>query len=1247
MSVRSMRRRLEKEECFVRMTLVRGVACCGVLLCMWLVLLMQGGAVSAAVSPLPAWGVTAAGIPSVLPSGAGHHGRFTSIVENTGGAPSEGGAVVRDVLPAGLTAVGAGGGECSSIGPSEVDCTLPEPVASGGFVAIVIEFEETGALAAGSSLSNRVTVSGGGAAVEAAGEARIRVRAKGETGAGPAGIALFSATATDPAGEPALQAGAHPTLFTTSLLFNSQYLQSVTDPAQPVEAAKDLVFYLPLGMLGDSVVADQCPASLVETHPELTGCPPGSRIGTILPLVVSAFFGVQHGIYNITPEKGYAAEFAFTSNSFTFVSYASLVRHDGTYMVRVATPGVPAGADLVGFSASFYGDLQEQFGEENSFDRGAFLTNPSDCNEGAAAREASVAMDTWEHPDFSLSMGASSTVFPSLTGCKALQFSTGLDLTPDTTQADEPSGLEVGLEVPQAPNDASGLGTPPVKSTTVSLPIGATISPSSANGLEACAETGPEGIDIEGPESEEVAADGLERPAHGHCPFASQVATVTGSTPLLREELKGHMYLAEPQCGGEGQAACTPKDAEDGKLVGLYLEMEGPNSGAVVKLEGHASVKPGSGQITVSFDEIPQFPIGKLTVTTKHGPRAPLANPQTCGAATMSALVTPWSPETPAQDPSATYNVDWDGHGEPCPASAPFAPSFSVNATSPVAAAYTPLTVRLERRDREQNIGSLSTTLPQGLTANLSQITRCGEPQASDGTCASGQIGTVTAAVGAGKEPYYETGEVFLTEGYKGKPFGLSIVVPAVAGPFNLGDIVVRAALAVDPATLRVTAETDPLPQEIDGVPLRLRLAELHIDAHEFMLNPTTCSNLATTGAIVSTAGSVENVSSPFATNSCKYLDFRPKLTGTTEQTATKAEGTGVNLKVTFPVGHEANIASFSMAFPKELPVRLETLQKACPAATFEANPASCPPPSVVGTATVHTPLLRAPLVGPIYLVSYGNAKFPNAVLVLQGEGITVKLTGESSVSSASVLTLTVPSIPDQPFSTFEATLPKGPFSEFTSSRHLRACLREPVRREPHGRGPNDRTEWRAGQRSSQARSPGLRAPQTLGQAPGSPRDPSRPRGDRQDLHARAAEDQRARAPDARQARPRRGQAHADGRVHALRQDGGAQAREGGGHGRPGSRAAEGERAQEARVVNGLCVFLIELGGPGPKESACMQEFRQVECPWYPAACVDPSNGQLTYSPRSASHCREGRTRASRIPGSIDAALRQQDEGAA
>ena len=344
-----------------------------------------------------------------------------------------------------------------------------------------------------------------------------------EDEAGPAGISLFKFDATGPAGEPVTQAAGHPHFLTTSLLFNTIFTESLgPNSAKPVEPVKDLVFYLPLGLLGDPNVVDPCSASLVEVAGGVSGCPPSSRVGTILPMILSGVFADttdpthEFGIYNVAPEKGYAAEFAFAEDGLTFFMYASVVRHDGTYMVRVGIPGVPVVAAIAGVVVTFYGDIQEHYftgGEEFSFDRGAFLTDPSDCGQEASAGDAAVQANTWSDPDPELPIKASVNAFPTIEGCESLKFSSPLRVRPETTRADESSGYEVGVEVPQAPTSGTGYGTPPVREVSLSLPEGTTVSPSYANGLQACQETGLSGINIEGGESEAEGADGLEASA--------------------------------------------------------------------------------------------------------------------------------------------------------------------------------------------------------------------------------------------------------------------------------------------------------------------------------------------------------------------------------------------------------------------------------------------------------------------------------------------------------------------------------------------------------------------------------------------------------------------------------------------------------------------------------------------------------------------------------------------------------------
>lgn len=1005
---------------------------------------------AAATIPAPAWQVTDLAVPSVLSSQVGKHGKYDAVIENVGGTASEGNFTIKMNVPQGLAITGYRSepeGSCAEA-PNEISCTMSEAVVPSGFVVLQAEFEVVGAVA---RVNSTATVVGGGATSTASDTARMRVG--GENGKATPGIAEFKFKVTGPAGEAMTQAGGHPTFVTTSMLLNNMYVEKLNEPAKPVEAIKDLVFYLPLGMLGNPAVTDPCPSSIVETTNEQTGCPSSSRVGTILPMILNNVFADTsdptraHGIYSVEPEKGYAAEFAFTSNHYTFSLYATVVRRAGAYMLRIATPGVPAIASLIGLVATFYGDVREPIwtGQaEGVFDRGAFISNPTDCSEGRSAREAVALVNTWEQPvtlalaESTPGFSSSAEAFSQLDGCELLPFSPSFNVRPETTQADAPSGYGINLEFGQAPNNASGLATPPLKDVSIALPDGTTISPSSATGLEACQETGSRGINIEGAESTEIGPDGLQRPAPGHCPQASEIATLEGATPLLRENLTGHLFLATPACGGAGQHACRNQDAEDGGLFGLYLELQAQHAGVVIKLKGHASIMPGSGRITATFTEGPQFPVNALMVKLKRGARAPLANPQTCGIAASLGRMMPWSsPATPTAVSESAFSVDWDGAGGACPAHIPFGPLFAAGGHNAVAGASSDFDLTVRREDREQDVSTLSTTLPKGLLANLTKVVRCPEPQASEASLTAcptdSQLGTTTVAVGSGSDPYYVTGKVFFTGPYDGAPFGLSVVVPAVAGPFNLGNVLVRAKLYVDPHTSQVTAVSDSLPQERDGVPLRLRVLNIALTNREFVLNPTNCTRTSITGTVSSTTGAAANVSSPFAVAGCKNLPFKPKLTIVTEATTTKENGTGVTSKIAYPTSGQANVAKVVIGFPKQIPVRLQTLQKACLAAVFNTNPASCPAASNIGTATAHTPILVQPLSGPVYLVSNGSAKFPDVEFVLQGEGITLDIDGQSFVSKDGALQVTFASVPDAPFSTFETVLPAGRYSQFTS----------------------------------------------------------------------------------------------------------------------------------------------------------------------------------------------------------------------
>ena len=1016
-------------------------------------LLLIPSSAGAAVATAPSWQVTDVGIPTVLPAGLGKTVRYDVVAENVGGAATSSTYTIKDDVPAGISVTEVhsqpSAGSCETVG-REVTCSYTEPVAPGGFVVMTVFGVVSGSTAGG--LADVGSVSGGGAPA-ASSEAVMRAGAKGEKG--PGGISEFKMTATGPTGEPVTQAGGHPQFLTTSVLLNNQYIEGAFEPIKPVEAVKDIVFYLPLGMLGNTTVANYCPPAIVETREGATGCPPSSEVGSILPLILSSATAnqpnVTHeaGIFNLAPEQGYAAEFAFASNNYTFNIYANVVYHDGAYMIRVATPGLPTIAALIGLVSTFNGDLSEKYtqdGTEDTLDRGAFLTNPSDCGEGQQAREASVATDRWERPG--VVQSRSSLVFPALEGCGLLSFSSALSAGPDprvagdSTAADEPSGYKVSLEVPQAPSGALSLGTPPYEGVNFTFPLGTSLSPGAANGLTACAASGPQGIDfptgegVPGPpgtpagEGEEEAADGLPQPVAGHCPASSQVGSVSAVSPVLpagRQELKGHLYLAEPGCGNAAHPnACTPQDAADGNLYRLYLELEQAQSGVVIKLAGKALVNPGTGQITSVFEDTPQFPVGDLTLETTGGPRAGMANPQTCGTATTTGAITPWSGGVPSE-PAGSFQVN-----EGCGAQG-FAPSLTAGTTNSQAGAFSPFTLTLKREDREQDIGSLSTTLPAGLLAAVSKVAQCPEPQASQGTCSeASRVGSATVGIGAGSEPFYQSGQVYFTGPYNGAPFGLSIVTPAVAGPFNLGTVVTRVALSINPVTAQVTARTDgsgpyAIPRIIDGVPLRIRTVNVTLNNPAFTFNPTSCAKQSILGTAYSTQGTPASISAPFEATGCQGLAFKPVLKASTQAQASKANGTSLVVKITSGAG-QANIGKVDLQLPKQLSSRLTTLQKACTEAQFNANPAGCPEASFIGTAKAITPVLNVPLAGPAILVSHGGAAFPDVVFVLQGEGVRIDLDGGTQIKGK-VTYSRFETVPDAPISSFETTLPAGPHS--------------------------------------------------------------------------------------------------------------------------------------------------------------------------------------------------------------------------
>ena len=464
-------------------------------------------------------------------------------------------------------------------------------------------------------------------------------------------------------------------------------------------------------------------------------------------------------------------------------------------------------------------------------------------------------------------------------------------------------------------------------------------------------------------------------------------------------------------------------------LLAGYIVVDDPTTGVLIKIPGRIDPDPVTGQLTATFDEAPQFPFSDLKVHFFGGPRAPLATPAGCGSYTTSAQLTPWSaPDSgPPVNASDSFQVNTGCGGG-------FSPSFSGGTVDNQAGGFSAFTATFSRSDQDQSFAGVTVRTPPGLLGILKGVEQCPETQANQGTCgANSLIGHTTVAAGTGPDPFYvQGGQVFLTGPYKSAPFGLSIVVPAVAGPFNLGNVIVRAAINVDPHTAQISVTSDPLPTILQGIPLDVRVVNVSIDRPGFMFNPTNCEALTVAGALTSTQGAQVNVSSRFQAANCANLPFKPSFTVSTQANTSKKNGASLDIKVGYPQETQANIRSVAVTLPKQLPSRLTTIQQACPEATFNQNPASCPAGSNIGIGTARTPVLANPVSGPAYLVSHGGAAFPDLVLILQGEGITLDLIGSINIKKQ-VTSSAFTSIPDAPISSFELNLPEGPHSGLTA----------------------------------------------------------------------------------------------------------------------------------------------------------------------------------------------------------------------
>jgi hypothetical protein len=1045
---------------------------------------------SSASAAEPWWHINSGSEPANIPPGG--MGKIVVTAANLGDADASGGTgspvKITDALPAHLKATGitaeANSGDGFGVGTISVGtcsespvlgCEYTEVLPAYGQIQVVISVvAEPGAE---SGELNHASVSGGGAPRVVSTARPIAISATPT----PYGVENYEMTPEEEGGAVDTQAGSHPFQLTTTLALN-QIAGTIGAEGQYVSQspalAKDLHFNLPPGLVGNPTVFPQCAGTLFLKNPEADDneCPDDTAVGVaeftfVGRGVLEHFTPVVVPLFNLVPAAGEPARFGFYFAGVPVYLETSVRTGEG-YAVRVSADNITQQVDFISSRVTFWGvpgdpRHNDQRGwscidDEAVLDQigptgigpcvlggeshpAPLLALPTSCT-GALA--TTVEADSWSAPD-AFASTLPSEALPALDGCTKLPFKPEVRVAPDVQEVSKPSGLNVDVHVPQAVDlDAEGLSASDVKNIVVTLPEGLILNPSAADGLAACPLlTGREASQEEREGKGEVEGINLETPQPANCPNASKIATVTIHSPLLPKPLEGFVYLASPQ-----NFAGLPQNPFS-KHVAQYLVADDKEAGILVKLPGSVELggEPGvtglaPGQIRSTFANQPQLPFEDAELHFFGGERAPLATPAHCGTYTTNASFAPWSGNEPVSS-QGQFAITSGAGGGSCPGSSlPFNASLESGSTNVNAGSFSELTTTLSRPNGDQNIQSVTLHYPPGVTGLISGVKLCGETEANAGTCGpESQIGESIVSVGVGGEPFTVTGgKAYITGPYEGAPFGLSIVNPAKAGPFDLQEgrpVVVRAKVEVNPLTAALTVTTNTpeqgyaIPTIIEGFPLQIQHVNVLVNRPGFSVNPTNCNKMEITGTIASAEGSNAAVPDPFQVTNCQALKFQPKFTVTTAAHATKTDGTSLVFRISYPPGAMGSDSWFKAAkfdIPKQLPARLTTIQQACLAATFEANPANCPKHSKIGEAIVRTQVLPVPLKGPVYFVSYGGAKFPDAIILLSGDNVNTRLVGETFINGKTgVTSATFPANPDVPFESIEVMLPSGEYSEF------------------------------------------------------------------------------------------------------------------------------------------------------------------------------------------------------------------------
>lgn len=903
-----------------------------------------------------------------------------------------------------------------------------------------------------------------GLVVAPAGAAEFHCEPPGEA----FGLCNFDITFTGPEGETLTQAGAHPFAMTTSF--------EVTGKATGKggvflnQAVKDVLVTLMPGFAGAPEAVPPCSEAdflteRVVEFSKISSCPDASAVGVVANQLASELnqTPAYSAVYNLRHSPGKAAKLGFWTGNVPITIDVEV--GEGTPNPIVAGPtdipqlvevlgteftlwGVPADPRHDPLRGSCMGETGKSTGEcPAPLTQTPFLTMPRACDGPLAssyfARSwlgATEVGKAFTHDEAGNPQG--------MTGCGSLPFAPSISAQPTSRSAASASGMDVSLHIDDPgltnPSEEARAGSD-IREAVLAFPEGVTINPSQAEGLVACSE---------GQAHAETAGSAFG----AGCPAESKIGSVEVESPLLPGEVfNGSIFVA------------TPYENPFGSLIALYMTIKSAGRGVSITLPGKVEADPTTGRILTSFgtdgQQLPQLPISNLHVHLNEGAHSPLITPSHCGDYTTQMTL------TPSGDPAHPFTATSDFHigsgvgGGPCPAAGapPFEPGFSAGTLSNGAATYSPFLMRLTRRDGDQDLTKFAATLPPGVLASLVGVSKCSdsaiaaarartgphggaEESASPSCPPNSKVGTTEAGAGVGQELVYVPGSLYLAGPYNGAPLSVVAITPGVAGPFDVGTVVVRVALNFDPLTGEVTADgsrSDPIPHILHGIPLAVRELQVNVDRHDWIFNPTSCRKSSTRATLFGSGADFFNPaddvgvgrSASFRAADCTVLGFSPRLGLRLRGGASRGDSPALTATYV-PRPGDANLRSLALLFPRSEFIENAHFRTICTRVAYAAK--NCPKGSVYGHATVTTPLLEEPLTGPVYLRSSDHL-LPDAVLSLHGIvdiEVPIKIDSHKKRLRATVL-----AAPDAPVTKAVVHMQGGEKGLFVNSKPL--CARK------------------------------------------------------------------------------------------------------------------------------------------------------------------------------------------------------------